>query len=73
VSNQTSSFDESSYFFDELNKDETALHNCNSVNAYNLWPKIINNGIDIQGIDSYSDNKFGSLEEQRNEVINQTQ
>jgi hypothetical protein len=43
VSHQASSFDESSYFFDELNKDETALHNCNSVNAYNLWPKIINN------------------------------
>ncbi len=43
TSHNASSFDESSCFFDELNKDESALHNCNSVNAYNLWPKIINN------------------------------
>ncbi len=39
-----SSCDESSCFFDELAKDDANLHNCNSVNVYNLWPKIINNG-----------------------------
>lgn len=40
---QISSFDESSCFFDEFNRDEETLHNCGSVNAYNMWPKIINN------------------------------
>ena len=39
-----SSFEENSCFFDELNKDEVALHNCKSLNGYNLWPKIIENG-----------------------------
>lgn len=37
-----SSMNESSYFFDELNKDEEALHNCSTVKAYNMWPHIIN-------------------------------
>jgi hypothetical protein len=39
-----SSMNESSYFFDELNKDEEALHNCSTVKAYNMWPHIINQG-----------------------------
>ena len=40
-----SSFDESSCFFDEFNREEEKekLHNCGSVNAYNMWPKIIDN------------------------------
>jgi hypothetical protein len=38
-----SSFEENSCFFDELNQDEVALHNCNSINGYSMWPKIIDN------------------------------
>ena len=44
VSYNHSSFDESSCFFDEHNKDESPLHNCFPVTDYKLWPKIINNG-----------------------------
>jgi hypothetical protein len=70
-SHNVSSFEESSYFFDELNRDETALHNCNSVNAYNLWPKIINNGKLLVDIDS--DDLFEPPEKQRDERINKAE
>eukprot|EP00347_Sterkiella_histriomuscorum_P012975 403366496 len=38
---QQSSFDESSCFFDEINKDEDVLHQCASVHDYEFWPKIV--------------------------------
>ena len=71
-SHNVSSFEESSYFFDELNRDETALHNCNSVNAYNLWPKIINNGKDEKG-DLNSYNISESPKKQGNEGVNKVE
>jgi hypothetical protein len=45
-----SSCDESSCFFDEFNREDehdesnNPLHNCGSVNGYNMSPKIVDNG-----------------------------
>ena len=68
-----SSMNESSYFFDELNKDEEALHNCSTVKAYNMWPHIINQGkifsYQMQFLNcAISDYKPESPEESRNEA-----